>query len=284
MQCGFSPVIGAVFLFSPWLRTVFPMLKWYLTVAQKGHTGSNVYSELSSPSVCYGLCIHPRLYTVLCIFNFHFIFLGNYHIPENLEMLRRGILVSLPLVEHWMNVSILKQLSCLSVHTQRPLKKLLVPYKHISPKTPIMMYNDIKFINSAPVNKNLPRDLVILSQTQDVFESLFGIHLLHIRDRFTTLRRWRNGHTHSANSVPVILTAQQTPGVLGMSQSPFQMRKLGLWFGETQRRARNLSQGRGGQAGVSNPAVASPACLLPFLCADTLFPTTWEKKYKTLNS
>lgn len=51
------------------------------------------------------------------------------------------------------------------------------------------MYNDVKFINSAPVNKNLPRDLVILSQTQDVFESLFGIHLLHIRDRFTTLRR-----------------------------------------------------------------------------------------------
>lgn len=179
-----------------------------------------------------------------------------------------------------MNVSILKQLSCLSVHTQRPLNKLLVPYKHISPKTPIMTYNDVKFINSVPVNKNLPRDLVILSQPQDVFESLFGIQLLHIRDRFTTSRRRRNGHTHSANSVPIILTAQQTPGVPGMSQSPCQMRKLGLWFGETQRRARNLSQGRGGQAGVSSPAVASPACLLPFLCADTCFPPLGKKNTK----
>ena len=34
------------------------------------------------------------------------------------------------------------------------------------------MYNDVKFINSVPVNKNLPRDLVILSQPHRMYLNL----------------------------------------------------------------------------------------------------------------
>lgn len=45
-----------------------------LFASLNGHSGTKVYDDLSSPSFCHGLCIHTRLYAVLCIFTFTIFF------------------------------------------------------------------------------------------------------------------------------------------------------------------------------------------------------------------
>ena len=77
---------------------------------------------------------------------------GAWHVqvtqrPQRLRRLQWAVstwsVLFLPLVEHWMDVSILKQLFvCLSVYTQRSLSESPAPYKHIAPKTPMIMHND----------------------------------------------------------------------------------------------------------------------------------------------